>query len=156
MKNKLFDIETVWVCDKCRQEFDDKKEAIQHELNCKDIKIKTRNEMLSELIISFFILVLIYIVSVIWNSLFLKEGTTTFGYLVYFIGGIYLFIISINNLFSWIKKLILFIKFCKSSNKDIPFIVDGIQKIKEMSNGKEKEKLMKEILLKLREIYNKQ
>lgn len=67
-------------------------------------------EKISEIIVSIVGLIILWVVSVFWNNLFLKDGTSTIEYVVYFIGGMYLFVIFCKNLLSVIKKIVFVVK----------------------------------------------
>jgi len=54
--------------------------------------------------------VLLYLFSIFWNWLFLRKGTNTFEWIIYFIGGIILFVITIKLFVAFFRKLIITIK----------------------------------------------
>lgn len=63
-------------------------------------------ERVAEVIVHFFGLVILYFIGVWWNRLFLREGTSVFGFLVYFIGGAVLLTAFLRALWSWGKKVL--------------------------------------------------
>ena len=81
----------------------------------KQIKKYDPMELISEIMVSIVGLIILWIVGIFWNKLFLKEGTSIIGYVIYFIGWMYLFVTFSKNLLSLIKKIILIIK--HSQNK---------------------------------------
>ena len=66
--------------------------------------------LISELIVGFIGLVLLYLVGALWSWFFLREGTSLLGWIIYFVGGLYLLYKTLNKTFSWFKKLFLLIK----------------------------------------------
>lgn len=66
--------------------------------------------IVAELIVGFIGLVIIYLIGMAWSWYFLREGTSTLGWIAYFGGGSFLFIKMINKTFDWFKKLFFLIK----------------------------------------------
>lgn len=69
-----------------------------------------KTTLIAELIVGFIGLVAIYLIGMFWNWLFLKEDTSLFGWIIYFLGATYLFIKWIGKIVRWIKKLILLVR----------------------------------------------
>jgi len=66
--------------------------------------------IISELIVGFIGLVLIYVIGMLWNWYFLREDTSPLGWIIYFCGGLYLLNKMLDKTFKWIKKLLLLFK----------------------------------------------
>jgi len=66
--------------------------------------------LISELVIDLVVLVLLYLVGMVWSWYFLREGTSTLGWIIYWIGACFLFWKSITKTVRWFKKLFLLFK----------------------------------------------
>ena len=66
--------------------------------------------LISELIVGFIGLILLYSIGALWSWFFLREGTSTVGWIIYFVGGLYLLYKFIDKTIKWFKKFILLLK----------------------------------------------
>jgi hypothetical protein len=66
--------------------------------------------LISELVVGFIGLLLLYLIGAFWSWFFLREGTSPLGWVIYFAGGLYLLYKTINKTFNWLKKLFLLFK----------------------------------------------
>lgn len=66
--------------------------------------------LISELIVGFIGLILLYSIGALWSWFFLREGTSTVGWIIYFVGGLYLLYKFIDKTVKWFKKLIILFK----------------------------------------------
>ena len=66
--------------------------------------------IISELIVGFIGLVLIYVIGMLWSWYFLREDTSPLGWIIYSCGGLYLLYKILDKTFKWFKKLLLLFK----------------------------------------------
>ena len=66
--------------------------------------------LISELIVGFIGLILLYSIGALWSWFFLREGTSIVGWVIYFVGGLYLLYKFIDKTIKWFKKFILLLK----------------------------------------------
>jgi len=66
--------------------------------------------LISELAIRFVGLVLLYLVGMAWSWYFLREGTSTLGWIIYWVGACFLFWKVISKTVRWFKILFLLFK----------------------------------------------
>lgn len=71
---------------------------------------KDKTQQWSELIVRFMGLVILYFIGVFWNGLFMREGTGTLGWIIYFIGGGILFVYFCKLTFNCFKRFIGLLK----------------------------------------------
>ena len=68
----------------------------------------------AETFTSFLGLIAIFLFSMFWNWLFMREGTGTLGWIIYFIGGAILFVKFLDKTFKWFRKLVETIKIIRA------------------------------------------
>ncbi len=66
--------------------------------------------LISELMVGFIGLVLLYLIGALWSWYFLREGTSPLGWIIYFVGGLYLLYKTIKKTFKWFGKVFLLFK----------------------------------------------